>query len=279
MSVTATDLGYCGKIKTWYLLILLLILACEEPERLDGRWHLYNLNDSPSAFTLLDIEDTVAIWGRGAGGSGISMKVDKDKKFIQPSIPELSSAFAYQVRGDSLILRDPFANQLVIGVRGDQDSRRFETEYFAEQLVDIQLPELPDTTHDPDQMGRMNFILFVGKPKEGLQVKYGDTVRIESSRGLISLSTLWLSNEKHDVKIPEKLRSGIRTLIFADENVSMSHLSRLVAIQQSINDRDIFLVGKRKLDAGEEVQVGYVLLEEQMVFAQTDRVKDWINGR
>lgn len=99
---------------------------------------------------------------------------------------------------------------------------------------------------------------------------------IETSSRIIDIENLSIENEKHDIRIEESKRSTISTILSVDKDTPMELVISVLDKQKSINNRDIYLVGKSQ-SQNKKPEVCYLLLGNHNNFESQGSVQDWLD--
>lgn len=258
------------------IIILFINIGCEMESNINGHWHIVNERGFPHEFATLDINDTVSLWGKVRYDDWIRSIIDKEKKIITLPLLEIYTEYLYSVINDTLILKEKKGETILFGIKKYKCS--LESDYFASNMVDINLPIINDTMINHKDISAMSLHLLLGNPKEIIRNIYGDSTRLECHNEFVELEELELANMKHDIKVQKRYQDKISTLIYVDKYVSMKKLGKLVDKQRNINDRKIFLVGKRKNNSKTKNDLTFMPLERTLMIEKYENVEAWIKG-
>lgn len=265
--------------------LLLLIVAVlinygcmKEPSvSVNGHWHIISTKGYPNELATLDINDTISIWEKVRYEDSMKSIVDTERKIIARPPMEIYTEYQYKLKNDTLVLEEKNGETILFGIK--KNNCGLETDYFASFMLDISLPIIKNTPINQKDISWMSFQLLIGNPKEIIRNIYGDSTRLETYNGFIKLEELKLFNMKHDIKLSKQQQDKISTLIFADKNVMMKELKAVIAQQKSINNRRIFLVGKREKNSTLKKDFTFMPIEQEVVFKENENLESWLNKK
>lgn len=266
------------KNKLLYITIVVLLcnLNCYKEGNINGHWHIFTERGFPNEFPTLDIIDTISIWEKVRYGDWMKSIVDKGRKTIVLPPMGIYTIYEYDLKNDTLFLVEKGGDRNLYGIKRKPDECYLETDYFASFMLDINLPKIGNKLEDKKMINGLDLHLVIGKPKRDVKYLYGDSIRVEGNNGFVDLEEFELMNMKHDIKVSKKHLGKINTLIFADKNVPMSRLLSIVEKQRSVNNRNIFLVGKRDYKSRQKKDFTYLLLEKGTRFTAGETIENWI---
>lgn len=259
------------------ILILLINSGCEKSGNINGHWHIVNEQGFPNEFATLDIDDTISLWGKVRYADGMRSIIDKEKKIITLPPIETNTEYLYKLVNDTLVLMEKNGGEVLYGIKKDKCS--LESDFFASDMVDIDLPIFNKSIRNQKDISGMSLYLLLGKPKKIIKHLYGDSIRLAVHNGFKEMEDLEFINIKHDLSIPEKYRDQISTLVFADKGVSMAKLKELVEKQRGINDRKIFLVGKLKNNSKTKNELIFMPFERNIIFDNNEGLEAWVKKK
>lgn len=261
-----------------FFLLFVILIGCSKENSVNGHWHIYAERDFPNEFATIDINDTVATWDKLRSGDWLKSKIDTENKIIVLPQIEIYTKYKFYLKNDTLVLTELGRERMLYGLKREKPCR-FEMDYFASLMVDINLPTINNSMYKRAEVGNLNFELFIGRPKIELKELYGDSLRLEVWSRFIDLDKLEISNMKHDLKVHEEKRPNINTLIFTDKDVPMNRLSEIIKRQRTVNNRKIFLAGKQKEDLNQQTKLSYFLIDGELIYNRGDSVEDWIKEK
>ncbi len=256
------------------ILILLCLSACKNEPKLNGHWHLYDSSGDPVEMGTIDLIDSIGFFGKTRFEDRMKLSVDYSNKIITLHHLDIGGDYPFTSVGDTLKLGDVF-----YGIKTEDQSCHFETDYFAPSKLAIKLP-LIKTTSDTESLSAIAGLdVFMGKPKLELAEKYGDSTRIEIGYRLIELTELEKENWKHRVKLNEKIRDKIYTKLFVHPDTKMGEIMKFVSKQRAINDGEIYLIGKGFHTIKHSAYFRFFPLEEIIVFDPEETLERWLKRR
>ncbi len=280
---------------------------------IDGHWHLNSNGTSYRYKFFLDIKDSVALTNKNVMTvSGGWYKVDKIKKTMLQSGngKTWKTLFKYSMENDVLTLRNIADGSVITGVRHDVNNCKFESDYYAGKTIQI---ELPKSNKEDLKLKRTIFgEIILGKPGLDHKKEYGDSMLVETRkkvfnpmkeirkrRNIIGLDDLLLINqitknrffksyEQRDKDRERERRKQIgrdadiedrepwRFIIHADKETPVSELAKILEIQNSIEESNIYLVCKRDSTIKNVDDLRMIKLNEEELAGSTGTIEEWL---
>ncbi len=274
--------GYAGTLhdimmKYWIVMLLSLIYGCGNPDKIDGHWHIYGSEGRRHYYNTIDIKDTIAILYKSKYRENWEFIIDRKKEKMIIPINEIYGEYDYQLKNDSLIfIMDEYGERL-IGLKPEEENCNYEMDFFGPGNIHIQLPILENRL---PEIKNKNFLfeILVGPLKTSRDGVDLISIQIAGSN-IIKLDELELANLKHEIKVPENHRDLIPVLIYADKEVPIIDLAKILKQQKEINSRKTYLVCRLDTDLRQELTLTYYPIDELPVTSKTETVMEWLQKR